>query len=101
MERVVLLKLWKVWKRITCPAKALRNGNVRRQISHPNPTLATYKKRNVKPPIPDTTRSSYTSPSYVRILTRAVDDSSSVTVAEGVETEAALMVVGVTQQTFP
>ena len=98
MERVVLLKLWKVWKRITCPAKALRNGNVRRQMSHPNPTLATYKKRNVKP---GTTRSSYTSPSYVRILTRAVDDSSSVTVAEGVETEAALMVVGVTQQTFP
>ena len=94
MERVVLLKLWKVWKRITCPAKALRNGNVRRQMPHPNPTLATYKKRNVKPP----------DPGYDSVfvhLTRAVGDSSSVTVAEGVETEAALMVVGVTQQTFP
>ncbi len=89
MERVVLLKLWKVWKRITCPAKALRNGNVRRQMSHPNPTLATYKKGTLNPQ------------SRVRILTRAVGDSSSVTVAEGVETEAALMVVGVTQQTFP
>ena len=92
MERVILLKLWKVWKRITCPAKALRNGNVRRQNAASESHLGDLQKRNVKPPIPDTTRSSYTSPSYVRILTRAGDDSSSVTVAEGTETEAALMV---------